>query len=666
MKKMLLVCAVTAALFFGCKTGVNDDVKDETPQTHASGISVSTTIGGKTVSLQDFALTGIPYTATESGVNPAGKLVLTAECSDSSLSEEEISVTVLEPAENPPLTLTKSAGKNKFDLKFSAVTSSTKVKLEFSAKNGEAKSTFVFDVEPEPVMEDISYEPDALTFGKDFEFQLKPKITATPESYCAIPAGDFILPEHKAFSYSSSDSSVASVTAAGVLHTHAEGTCVITISLADKTCTLNIKVDKSLSSIASVQSDGGLLYYGHDVTLTAVLTPFDAVGNLQWDSGDSDATVTKDAVDEKKAVVKVTNKNAGEKDVTITVTPLGKPELKKEVKLQVKTVIPQSISIIGADKMYKSEEVQFTISAESKYGAEITADNSVTWNIWSGHSGVSIDSDGKLKLTNPSMSNGTKITIRAESTLNPSVEAKREITVYDNVASIVSVSVNTNECTLNADESDYPSLSLTFPSGANKYNTYQHFAVSEKTYFSGAPSTDYFEKAEYTLSPFGGNRIDLKPKSHTSGAAKTFYVYPIDPKTGRAVTTDTTKSFTLTIWQEAKGIELQKGNFDITGSAESGYESKLITCGTSGHTFYARIIPEYAKQDLDYTIQRTLGKYTCIQNDKKADEQDKTGWIKYQFDTNSQNTIGSHDKAKFNFTVKDDGSVKTFLEIDSN
>ena len=658
-EKLFLVCAATAVtLILGCKNSALDSPKNEKPEIYTSSISVSTSIDGKTVALS--GLSGIPYTATESSVNPAGKLVLTAKCDDSSLLGEEISANIIEPAENAPLTLTKAAGKNQFDVQFSTVASPVRVKLTFSTKKGNAKSTLVFNVLPEPVMESISCTPNTLTYGKDAEFQLKPKITCTPDKYDDIPAEYFIRPANKMFTYASSNTSVVSVTPTG-LRTHAVGEADITVSLGDKTCAVKIKVDNSVSKITSIQSDGGKLYYGHDVTLTAVLKPADAVTTLKWEANDADVSITKDASDEKKAVVKVLNKNAGEKDVIITVMPTAKPELKHEVKLTLYTVVPKS----GADKMYKKETVQFTISAESTYGADVPADTSVRWNIWSNSANVSIDSDGRLDCTRFSRDNGTPITIRAESKLNPSVEAKKEITVYNNVASITSVSTSTNECTI-GDDSDAPILTLTL---AHDYFAYKHFAVSEKIYFSGEPTTDYFEKAVYTLNSNSSfpNRIILKPTKHTSGEAKTFYVYPIDPKTEKAVTASFSETFTLTIWQEATGIELQKGNFDIETVA-GGYKTVAhISYGTTGHTFYARIIPEYAQQNmLKYTIKRTLGNYTCIQHDKKADTQDRPGWTKYQFDTNSQNTLGGHDKAKFNFTVEGDSSISTFLEIDSN
>ena len=117
------------------------------------------------------------------------------------------------------------------------------------------------------------------------------------------------------------------------------------------------------------------------------------------------------------------------------------------------------------------------------------------------------------------------------------------------------------------------------------------------------------------------NGIILKPTKHTSGVAKTFYVYPIDPKTEKAVTSSLSTNVTLTIWQEATGIELQKGNFDITGSPDGGYNitADHLTHKKPAGTYYiyAKLIPEYTKPGIIsvekqhngyalHTIQNTL------------------------------------------------------------
>ena len=116
------------------------------------------------------------------------------------------------------------------------------------------------------------------------------------------------------------------------------------------------------------------------------------------------------------------------------------------------------------------------------------------------------------------------------------------------------------------------------------------------------------------------------------------------------------------------GIEVIKGNFEIDATSNGGYKSGILEYGKSGFTFYARIMPEFADQKrLKYEVEKVSGKYLCIESDKKAETQDKAGWTKYQFDTNSQNTFGDKDVADFNFSIKGTIPViKNYLRITSN
>lgn len=310
------------------------------------------------------------------------------------------------------------------------------------------------------------------------------------------------------------------------------------------------------------------------------------------------------------------------------------------------------------------------------------------------------------------------------------------------------------------------------------------FVISEKTEFDGAPSSDYLETAVYTVSQYQ-KEFPIKPIKHTGGVPKTFYVYPIDPKTGKAKTSDKSKHFDLAIWNapkitptsidiidytfdvsakpkvtvtlesidgiypkvaitesytgsdvpssmileqavydydltkgtsntfeltvkprdtwdedkrtktsfrlklslidphtgaaaeysesslafriwdKATGIEIEKGNFDIheIGTTKN-YKSDTLQYNNTGFYFYARVIPETA--GLKYKIERQTGNYTCIVNHKKSETQDKPGWIRYEFDTNRENTWLSHDEADFVFTGAGDSSITQFLRIDSN
>jgi hypothetical protein len=130
-------------------------------------------------------------------------------------------------------------------------------------------------------------------------------------------------------------------------------------------------------------------------------------------------------------------------------------------------------------------------------------------------------------------------------------------------------------------------------------NVYKKFAITEKSYMYGIPTSDNLEKAVYERDSRLEAVITLTPKAHTSGVPKTFYVFPIDPKTGKAVTDDTSKTFRLTIWEKATGIELSGGNFEIIKLQSGGYDIKLQNLAhnqpAGSYWFYAKIIPEYSK-----------------------------------------------------------------------
>ena len=454
----------------------------------------------------------------------------------------------------------------------------------------------------------------------------------------------------------------------GMLTPVGKGSAVITVESTQdptKKDTAIVTVKEELTGIASLTADKTAVYYGGDVNLTATLTPAGAFGDLEWMTNNADCTVTKDPTDETKAVLKVDKRWVQDGTVKVTVKPRYKPNLARELTLDVKTIIPQSLSITcsdPSDKMYRGEKLQFTVTATGKHGAAIPASTEVRWKVEASSWWYNITDSGELTCTTSVSENGSTITVVATSTLDPSIKAKKEITVYDNIAEIEYVRCIhdynlATEWTLG--DTIYPEIR-----GSLKATTgvYLHFVITEKS--DGTPTSEYLEKTQYEY--VGYDNIQIKPKAHTAGAAKTFYVFPVDPKTGNAAT-DKGKTFPLTVWEKPTGIEITKGNFTINGNAQQGYTTLTLEYGHSGWQFYARIVPKFAKQELlQYKIQHVSGNHTCIENHKKCDTSDKPGWLQYQFDTNSQNTLGRHDFAKFVFTINKYAGISTSLLVDSN
>ena len=117
----------------------------------------------------------------------------------------------------------------------------------------------------------------------------------------------------------------------------------------------------------------------------------------------------------------------------------------------------------------------------------------------------------------------------------------------------------------------------------------------------GIPTSDNLEKAVYELDGWG--RTVITPKAHTAGVPKTFYVFPIDPKTGEAVTDDTSKTFRLTIWEKATGFELIQGNGEECKKSSNGNYILSIGRNRKWESWSIRVMPEYAKpHEFTYVI----------------------------------------------------------------
>ena len=166
------------------------------------------------------------------------------------------------------------------------------------------------------------------------------------------------------------------------------------------------------------------------------------------------------------------------------------------------------------------------------------------------------------------------------------------MTIYDNVAEIQNVSCSRTETTIG----NVANVSLTL---VKDQNVYKKFAITEQSYFYDTPTSSNLKKAVYELGYWNESSVTITPKAHTAGVPKTFYVFPIDPKTGKAVTDDTSKTFRLTIWEEATGIELSEGNFEIIKLQSGGYDIRQQNLEhnlpAGSYWFYAKTIPEYSE-----------------------------------------------------------------------
>ena len=462
-----------------------------------------------------------------------------------------------------------------------------------------------------------------------------------------------------------------------------EATIVATSTVdPTKKAEAKVTVKASVTSFEVAVNKSYIHFGGDTATLTVTPVPADAFGDFICETECEDLSIAKVDGNDNAFTIRVKNNKAKSGTATLKVKSKAVPKLAEKTKtIQIETIIPNTISIQGDDKMYLSEELQLTIRTPLYSDPE--PDKSVKWEFDESYTGanvlsygVDVKEDGKVKLRYPSSNLANKtFRIKATSLLDESIVTTKVITTYLDVAKITSVNCLSSEWThcKEANNNVYNddialTVNLEF---ANSNTMYKEVAVCENpnvySFSSYLAKTEYDVKTKYSLS-----LIELSTKRHTSGQKKKFYVFPIDPKTERPITTNTEHTFELLIWAEPEGIQFMKGNFNIYPRQSGGFESAELKYGNSGFYFYARITPEYTNQDfLKYAIVKNSGDYTCIVNHKKSDTQDKDGWTRYQFGTNGSNTWGAHDYASFVFDVvvnnrKPNPRITNFLMIDSN
>lgn len=466
---------------------------------------------------------------------------------------------------------------------------------------------------------------------------------------------------------------------------------IVATSTADPTKKAEAKVTVKASVTSfEVALDKSYIHFGGDTaTLTVTPVPADAFGDFVCETECEDLSIAKVDGNDNAFTIKVKNNKAKSGTATLKVKSKAVPTLAEKTKtIRIETIIPKTISIEGDDKMYLSEELQFTINATAAgYGAP-TPDKSVKWEADKSYTGtnklnyydVDVKDDGKVKLRSAGWDDpGKSFRIKATSLLDESVVATKVITIYKDIAKIMSVSCDETEWThcKEANSSVYNGMGALFVSiglegYSNEHIVHKKFVVSEQSspYHAEHYST-YLAKTLYESITSSSTSVKLSTKHHTSGQKRKFYVWPIDPKTDEPITTGEAHTFDLLIWAEPEGIEFMKGSFEIYKQGD-GFESETLKRGTSGHYFYARITPEYTNQSfLTYITKKYSGNYDCIETHKKSDTQDKNGWTRYEFKTRYDNTVGSHDFSDFIFDVKANNEkpnprISQWLRIDSN
>ena len=397
-----------------------------------------------------------------------------------------------------------------------------------------------------------------------------------------------------------------------------KGTATVTATAQDGsgiTGSGTLTIREAITNYTVNWTSTNITYYGKEgITFKVTPNPADGYANFTATCDNTDVSIKKE--DDFTFSVTVRNKEAKTATSTITVKAGGTSIADKTLSVSVKsneiTSIDTSFYTATWKKMYKNETKTVPLSAfiaDSGHPdmslLDIKIMSGTTDKTW--YFDAASFAEGTLKIKQgkeSNFANEERLTLKVTKKGGADLGSV-ELTIYDNVAEIQNVSCSRTETTI-GDEYK-PRVSVTL---VEMQNVYKKFAITEKSYMYGIPTSDNLEKAVYELDRW--NDAVITPKAHTEGVPKTFYVFPIDPKTGNAVTNDTSKTFRLTIWEKATGIELSGGNFDIIKLQSGGYGIKLQNlvhnqpAGT--YWFYAKIIPEYSKP-VELNVEKLINQY---------------------------------------------------------
>jgi len=475
--------------------------------------------------------------------------------------------------------------------------------------------------------------------------------------------------------WESNDESIVEIKKNGLISPRNPGTATIVATATDgsgvkgkatvtvKSVPFGVKIDKS-----AIYYDGGI------ATLT--VKPKAEGSGLNYDfyiesDKASDLEIKKVENEERIFKIWVKNKKAGSVTAKLTVKSRNYPDVTREAFINIKTIIPEAISIEGDDKMYLNETLRFDIDTTKKDDSHPTPNKKVRWewdNSYStsgiGAGDFEITQNGTVRLRSPSSNQiGKSFRIKAILDLDNSVVATKVITIYPNIAKIVKFNekpFNCNEWTICDDEDEvrynvfkYDQLACLVAGQLETLDGfYNKFVITEKSNPTDIPKPDHFRKTVYEAEKVEDATIPntvmirmSKVAGNTSSQYVKFYVWPIDPKTEKPAIVGQNNSFDFKIWAEPTGIEIAQASFDYHDFDHEkhgkGYQSKEFGGDDSNtwKTLWVKVVPSDANPNLlvwssegeghaqDAIIPGTLG---------KADSVDDNGYWRFDFKLNSR------------------------------
>ena len=473
--------------------------------------------------------------------------------------------------------------------------------------------------------------------------------------------------------WESKDKGIVKIDEEGVLDPKGPGTATIVATATDGS---GVKAEATVTvetASYGVGIDKSAIYYGGEAA-TLTITKSQAGSTLDYNfemESDKPSDLDIQRVSELVFKIKVKNEKARSAEAKLTIKSRNFSDATRYAYINIKTIIPEAISIEGDDKMYLNETLRFDIDTTKKDSSHPEPDKKVRWewdNSYStsgiGAGDFEIKQDGKVRLRSPSSDKaGKTFRIKAILDLDNSVVATKVITIFPNIAKIVKFNekpFNCNEWTICDDEDEvryngfkYDQLACLVAGQLETLDGfYNKFVITEKSNPTDIPKPDHFRKTVYEAETVEEATIPnpvmirmSKVAGNTSSQYVKFYVWPIDPKTEKPAIVGQNNSFDFKIWAEPTGIEIAQASFDYHDFDHEkhgkGYQSKEFGGDDSNtwKTLWVKVVPSDANPNLlvwssegeghaqDAIIPGTL---------TKADSVDDNGYWRFDFKLNSR------------------------------
>lgn len=498
--------------------------------------------------------------------------------------------------------------------------------------------------------------------------------------------------------WESKDKGIVKIDEDGVLDPKGPGTATIVATATDGS---GVKAEATVTvetASYGVAIDKNAIYYGGgEATLT--ITKSQAGSTLDYNfemESDKPSDLDIKRVSELVFKIKVKNEKARTADeAKLTIKSRNFSDATRYAYINIKTIIPEAISIKGDDKMYLNETLRFDIDTTKKDGSHPEPNKNVRWewdNSYStsgvGAGDFEITQNGTVRLKSPSSDKaGKTFRIKAILDLDSSVVATKVIKLYLNVAKPNGFPMlSASEYTM-CDPEDEESYNT--PSQLNRFVTveidnlneaYNKFVISEYADPKDIPTSKYFTETVRKIEVINGERaIRLADaKDHTSSEQVKFYVWPVDPKTEKPILIpQDDNTFYFRIWAKPEGIEIVDCSFsyhDFTHEKYGeGLQSEMFNSKHTGtkQYFHVGVLPKHANPNLlvwDHIPEGYAGSPLVSNRLDKSDNINSDG--RWRFDFKLQKAAPTWRKRgnilfglSANGPYTGDEKIKTYIQI---